>query len=134
MDFPEHLRLETKSYTGLFQHEIRLAPELFQLVNDLTLSNEIPEKKKYDLYVAMGYFIAPNDLFSEEIFGPIGYVDDLSLVLHVLNLIKSEVGIEPIYDKWDRDFVELEGLFNDSLPALCQHYPEYSKKLKRIVK
>lgn len=134
MDFPEHLRLETKSYTGLFQHEIRLAPELFQLANDLTLSNEIPEKRKYDLYVAMGYFIAPNDLFSEDIFGPIGYADDLILVLHVLKLIKSEVGIEPIYDRWDRPLFELEELFNTSLPSLCENYPEYAKKLKRIVK
>ena len=134
MDFPEYLRLETKSYTGLFQHEIRLAPELFQLVNDLTLSNEIPEKRKYDLYVAMGYFIAPNDLFSEDIFGPIGYADDLILVLHVLKLIKSEVGIEPIYDKWDGPLFELEELFNTSLPSLCENYPEYAKKLKLIVK
>jgi len=134
MDFTAHLRLETQSYSGSFQHEIRLAPELFQLVNDLTLSSEIPEKRKYDLYVAMGYFVAPEDLFSEEIFGPIGYVDDLILVLHVLNLIKTEVGIEPLYDAWDREFSELEGLLNNSFSALCLQYPNYARKLTRIVK
>lgn len=134
MDFPEYLKTQTQGYSGSFQHEISLASELFQLANDLTLSIEIPENRKYDLYVAMGYFIAPNDLFSEDIFGPIGYIDDIILVLHVLELIKKEVGIEPIFDCWPHEFSELDELISKSLPALCQEYRELSKKVKRIVK
>ena len=134
MDFPEYLKSQTQGYTGEFQHEIRLASDLFQLVNDLTLSAEVPTARKYDLYVAMGYFIAPNDLFSEDIFGPIGYVDDIILGLHVLELIKEEVGIEPIFDLWERDYSELEDLFIKSLPALCLKYQGLAKKVKQIVK
>mgnify|MGYP003950489381 FL=1 len=83
--------------------------------------------------MAMGYFIAPSDLYSEDIFGPIGYVDDILLSLYVLDSIKRESGVEPILDCWENSLSELEKLLNTDLPALIKKYPEIARKLKEII-
>ena len=89
MQLIEQIAGLTEKYEGHFQSEIRLTPQIFQLLNDLTLSSEIPSNFKVQLYAAMGYFVAPYDIFPEETFGAIGYVDDLMFALNVLHQIKD---------------------------------------------
>lgn len=81
----------------------------------------------------MGYFIAPYDLYSEETFGAIGYVDDLILSLTVLNEIKNELGIEPIYELWDGDLDELLTLLESGLKKISTAYPELREKVLKYL-
>ena len=38
-----------------------------------------------------GYFVPPNDVISEEIYGPLGYIDDIFLCTVVLKKFKKNV-------------------------------------------
>ena len=81
----------------------------------------------------MGYFIAPYDIYPEETFGPIGFVDDLLFGLVVLERIAADVGPEPIYDQWPDDLPTLIYLLQDSTTTLKQTYPQFLAKIREIL-
>lgn len=133
MEFAEEINRNVQGYEGPFDSELRHTAEVFLLLNELTISNEISIKMRSRLYIAMGYFIAPYDLYSEETFGAIGYVDDLILILTVLNEIKNELGIEPIYELWDGDLDELSSLLESGLKKISTAYPELREKVLKYL-
>ena len=93
MDYHDILINDVKSFTGKHQDIIKLAPNLFDLLCKLTVSLELNHKEKQLIYIALGYFVATNDLYSEDTFGPIGYIDDILITIVVfafLMLIKSK--------------------------------------------
>ena len=133
MQYLDYLTQMTSQYSGDFQDEIRLCPELFQLLNDLTLSNEIPSKYHCQLYAAMGYFIAPTDIFPEETFGPIGFADDILFALTVLNRVADDVGIEPLCDAWPKEPSSLINLLHKSTAEIQRTWPSFQRTINTIL-
>lgn len=133
MEYSEHLATQVKGYNGKHAEVIKYAPQIFDLLGKLTLSTEIDLKDKKRLYLAIGYFVIPYDLYSEETFGPIGYIDDLLLSLHVLDELKRKHEIECILEHWDLELSIIETLLNDDLPQLKRSYPKIYTKLKSYV-
>ena len=82
------------------------------------------------IYVTIGYFVIPQDLYSEDTFGPIGYIDDILLCIYVLKQIEDQCEREVIYEEWDRDFDVLDDLIDNQLPKLAAEYPVIFDKLK----
>lgn len=133
MEYIQYLERTTSQYDGTFSEEIRLCPKIFQLLNDLTLSKEVPVRFHCELYAAMGYFIAPYDIYPEDTFGPIGFVDDLLFSLVVLERLAEAVGPEPIYDQWPDDLSTLLYLLQHSTTQLKNTYPEFFARIKEIL-
>jgi uncharacterized membrane protein YkvA (DUF1232 family) len=132
MDFLQHLKNETSEYQGDFERIIRLTPAIFSLLNSLSLNTEIPKEKVIEIYAAMGYFVAPLDLYSEELFGAIGYVDDIILSIRVIKHIEAITEIEPIVDCWEGDFEDLQYILAEGYDSLRRAYPKLSFDIDRI--
>lgn len=134
MEFPDVLRKNIDGYQGKHANIIKHAPELFELLSKLTLSNEIELKFKRMLYVTIGYFVIPNDLYSEDTFGPIGYIDDILISIHVLKEIANECEREVIYEEWEGDLDVLDELIDTQLPILAAEYSEMYDKLRSYLR
>ncbi len=88
---------------------ILAAPDLFHLLCKLTADSEIPSNKKLKLVAGIAYFISPIDLFPEALFGPIGYLDDISVAAYVLNDIVNEIDPQIVRKHWagEQDILDL---------------------------
>ncbi len=85
------------------------APDLFHLLYKLSVDKDIPSKKKVKLFAGIAYFISPIDLFPEALFGPIGYLDDISVAAYVLNDIVNEIDPQIVRRHWagEQDILDL---------------------------
>ena len=69
-----------------YANYILLVPDFFYLLVKLTLDNRVPAIDKAKFAGVIAYVISPIDFVPEAFFGPLGYLDDLVLACHVLNL------------------------------------------------
>lgn len=85
------------------------APDLFHLLYKLSVDKDIPSNKKVKLFAGIAYFISPIDLFPEALFGPIGYLDDISVAAYVLNDIVNEIDPQIVRKHWagEQDILDL---------------------------
>ncbi len=96
-NFKKYLEDNTKDYRGKYSDQIRLLPELYDLICNLLESATLPLKMRADFFLAIGYLFYPNDLYSEEKHGAAGFVDDLMLLLVVLRKCSIQEGINIEY-------------------------------------
>ena len=130
-EFHEILQIAVEGYKGKHSNIITLAPTIYKTMCNLLDSIEIRQIYRNELFVAIGYFVIPKDLFSEATFGPIGYIDDIMLSIHVLKKIKGEYGIEEIFEYWDDSYDILEKLLSTDFLRIKD---EYSVLLNSVLK
>lgn len=102
------------------------AADTLHLAASLFNHREVSSTSKAKLACSIAYFISPIDLLPEGILGPIGYVDDVLLVIWVIDSIlngQNETEKALIRDLWQgktEDLEELRGLLKhlDVLKAL----------------
>ncbi len=98
-NYYEFLKEELKNFQGDFDKFIFHLPDLFKLLCDL-LDQDIEKKDRRLINSALAYFVVPNDVIPEEIFGPMGYVDDIFACTVVLMDIKEKYGIDLLEKLW----------------------------------
>ncbi len=116
-DFTKHLSNETKAYDGKYSEILTLTSEIYYLCTMMVYSKEISQNEKNMLYKSIAYFLLPHDLYSENIHGPKGYLDDVMLCLYVLNLI-SKRHIDVLYENWILKPSKLDKLLNEDFDLL----------------
>ena len=79
-------------------------------IEKLTEEN-IDKVAKKEIYSALAYFVIPNDVIPEDLYGPAGYIDDMFVCAKVLNNLKDKYGINFLNRYWDQD-EELEEVLN----------------------
>jgi len=94
------LREKVASYTGAYADYVLLVPDLFLLISRLMLDRRIDAKHKIYMGAALAYVISPIDLLSEHRFGPVGYLDDLVVIVVALNMLFNEVDRTIILEHW----------------------------------
>jgi uncharacterized membrane protein YkvA (DUF1232 family) len=99
-DFYRALREKITGYTGAYADYVMLVPDLFLLISRLMLDPRIDGRHKAYMGAALAYVISPIDLISERRFGPIGYLDDLVVVVAALNMLFNEVDRQIILEHW----------------------------------
>ena len=99
-DFYGALREKMTGYTGAYADYVLLVPDLFLLISRLMLDPRIDGRHKAYMGAALAYVISPIDLISERRFGPIGYLDDLVVVVAALNMLFNEVDRQIILEHW----------------------------------
>ncbi len=85
------------------QKYLMLVPDIFILCVRLLRDKEVRLGAKFQLSLAIAYFINPLDLFPETIVGPIGFIEDLAIATFVLKKLVSSIGIEKIREHWSGD-------------------------------
>ena len=91
-DFIEILRKNVITYKGDHHLIIRKAPELYSLAVKLLNDVKITKAIRLKLLCAIGYFVIPNDIFPEDEHGPIGYVEDIMLLIYIFREINNTKG------------------------------------------
>jgi len=100
--YKEFLEEELINFKGNFPQYIRNLPDFFDLLCRLT-EEKITKETKREIYSALAYFVLPNDVISEELHGPAGYIDDLFACSLVLKRIEKEYGLKILDKHWNGD-------------------------------
>jgi uncharacterized membrane protein YkvA (DUF1232 family) len=124
IDFETTLRNNTENYIGDFDFIIKKSPELYALVCELLIDEDLPKEIRSKLFSVIGYFIIPKDLYSEEEHGPIGYIDDLMLVIFVLKEIQEKESLDKILFHSKIDKQDVLRILNDEYYKIISAYPE----------
>lgn len=92
-DFYDTLLENLDNYNGEYESFINYGPDLFKLLCDL-LNCEIDSKLRLPICGAIAYYVTPNDVISEQTYGPYGYIDDIYLASHVLKMVADKHGYD----------------------------------------
>ena len=119
-DFQGYLLNNTKGYTGKYAEFILLLPDLYSLLCKLLDSKDLPIQLRADIYLCIGYLYHPQDIFSEEEHGTLGFLDDLMLILTVLRkcAIQEELGMDYIKKFADGMSIPFEKLLTTDFKTL----------------
>ena len=115
LDFYQQMRdsiriwIKGKGVNYKFAEYLLAAPDLFHLLCKLAIDKEVPVSEKAKLAAAIVYFIAPFDLMSEGLLGPLGYIDDVAVAAFVLNRVINKTNPEIVRRHWagDKDILDL---------------------------
>lgn len=92
-DFYDTLLENLDNYSSDYESFINYGPNLFKLLCDL-LNCEIDSSLRLPICGAIAYFVTPDDIISEQIYGPYGYIDDIYLASYVLKLVAQKHGYD----------------------------------------
>ena len=87
-----------ETYTGEYESFIDYGPTLFKLLCDL-LKSDVDYSLKLPICGAIAYYVTPDDVIPENIYGPYGYIDDIYLSSHVLKMVADIHGYDFIQEK-----------------------------------
>ncbi|MBN4065793.1 DUF1232 domain-containing protein [Candidatus Amoebophilus asiaticus] len=102
-NYYDFLKEELNNFQGDFDKFILNIPDFFQLLCDLLEEENINREDRQKINSALAYFVTPNDILPEEIFGPIGYVDDVFVCVTVLNEMREKYGLPKLEKLWGGD-------------------------------
>lgn len=92
-DFYDTLLENLDNYNGEYESFINYGPNLFKLLCDL-LNAEIDVTLRLPICGAIAYYVTPDDVISEQIYGPYGYIDDIYLASYVLKMVAERHGYD----------------------------------------
>ena len=95
-NFREYLIKNIEGYDGKYAEYILMIPVLYDALCSILKSTTLPQSLRADIYLTFGYLYYPEDLYPEEELGPLGFLDDLMLILVVLRkcAIQEKIGSE----------------------------------------
>lgn len=102
--FYELLRDDLASYRGEFDEVVLLAPDYFRLLTNLLEDARVPREARRTIAAALAYFVAPYDIEPEEVYGPLGYLDDLFVCAHEVRELRALLPAEVLEAAWEAEF------------------------------
>jgi len=122
-NFQLNLSIDVSDYKGEHSVIIKKLPAIYELAVKLLRDVMIDSSIRQKLLAGIGYLIIPNDLFPEDQHGPIGYVEDIMLMIHIFKLINSEKGKLPLVRNWSTSETELLEILTKDFEDLKKSYP-----------
>ena len=92
-DFYDTLLENLDNYTGEYESFIDYGPALFKLLCDL-LNEDIDKSLRLPICGAIAYYVTPEDIIPEQVYGPYGYIDDIYISSYVLRMVGDVHGWE----------------------------------------
>ena len=120
-DFYDTLVENLDGYEGEYAYFINCGPNLFNLLCDLLSQKEISREMRLEISAAIAYYVAPDDIIPEEIYGPYGYIDDIFVSVYVLRKVAKEFGYDFLRNLWkhETDVKEvMDDCYDNSLELL----------------
>ena len=96
-DYYDTLVENLETYSGEYESFIDYGPKLFKLLCDL-LNCDMEKSLRLPICGAIAYYVTPDDVIPENVYGPYGYIDDIYLSTHVLKMVAETHGWELIQD------------------------------------
>lgn len=113
---------------------IKFTPQIFKLVCNLSLDRNVDSEIKGKLAPVVAYFVSPFDHIPEEIWGAVGFSDDLILSAMMLREIYDDIDdaiIEKYWDSDERDLLELIEDIDKNSDQMIEK--KYLDKLKAMI-
>ena len=110
-----------EGYEGEYAYFINCGPNLFNLLCDLLSQKEISRELRLEISAAIAYYVAPDDIIPEEIYGPYGYIDDIFVSVYVLRKVAKQFGYDFLQNLWkhETDVKEvMDDCYDNSLELL----------------
>lgn len=98
--FPDVLKENLKDFGDEYASFIDWGPDLFTLMCDILNKEEIPKELRLEISAAIAYYVIPNDVIPEDVYGPYGYVDDIFISVHVLRKVAKSFGYDFLQNIW----------------------------------
>ena len=92
-DFYDTMIENLETYTGEYESFIDYGPTLFKLLCDL-LNRDIDYSLRLPICGAIAYYVTPEDVIPENIYGPYGYIDDIYVSSYVLKIVGKKHGYD----------------------------------------
>lgn len=99
-DFSDTLRENLESFDEEYAPFIDCGPNLFTLLCDVLDKKVLSRESRLEINSAIAYYVIPNDVIPEEIYGPYGYIDDIFVAVYVLRRIADIHGYNFLQDVW----------------------------------
>ena len=96
-DFYDTLIENLETYTGEYESFIDYGPVLFKLLCNL-LNRDVDDSLRLPICGAIAYYVTPEDVIPENIYGPYGYVDDIYLSSYVIRMVAEKHGYDFIQE------------------------------------
>jgi uncharacterized membrane protein YkvA (DUF1232 family) len=131
--FDELMAEDIAFYEGRHDDLIFQAPAFYRLMVHLLDDPRLPARLRPLVLATIAYFILPVDVYPEDLHGPYGYIDDISLCAFTADDVRRELGSDAILtENWDGEAPILE-LIGDILAEKEDVLGEdWSKVLKYI--
>lgn len=94
-NFYDTLVENLECYAGEYESFIDYGPVLFKVLCDL-LNCDVDKSLRMPICGAIAYYVTPDDIIPEQVYGPYGYIDDIYLSSHVLKMVADTHGYELI--------------------------------------
>ena len=121
----EDFRMQGKD-TGKIRH----IPDFFKLLSDMLDHDELDRDARQLINSALGYFVSPDDVLPDDIYGPEGYMDDLYVCAYILKKLYPDYS-DIMESAW-QDNERLEDAIGDAYEN-SNRYLEEKEILKRIM-
>ena len=105
-DFYDTLLDNLENYTGEYESFIDYGPALFKLLCDL-LNSDVDKSLRLPICGAIAYYVTPDDVISEQVYGPYGYIDDIYISSYVLRMVAEKHGYDFIQQYSSEDIEEI---------------------------
>ena len=92
-DFYDTMIENLETYTGGYESFIDYGPTLFKLLCNL-LNRDIDYSLRLPICGAIAYYVTPEDVIPETIYGPYGYIDDIYVSSYVLKIVGKKHGYD----------------------------------------
>jgi uncharacterized membrane protein YkvA (DUF1232 family) len=122
-NFLNILKSQVENYQGVHYEIIQKAPLLYDSAVKLLKDVQVTSQFRQKLLAAIGYFIIPNDIYPEDEHGPIGYVEDVMLLIHIFREINNSKGKTPLIRNWSGNEEELSLLLGRDFEILKESFP-----------
>ena len=99
----DRFREKIAGRAGSYSEYLLLTPDLILLVVRLLADPRVPRRQKLYLVAAMAYVMSPIDLLPRRLFGPIGYLDDVIVLVVALNILLNETHPDVVLENWSGD-------------------------------
>lgn len=99
-DYYIFLKEQIGGYKGKLEDYIYYLPDFFNILCHVLDEDDLSRQERNNVLAVLGYFVVPNDVIPEEIYGPAGYVDDLYLCCYILNSLMQKHGAALVERYW----------------------------------
>jgi uncharacterized membrane protein YkvA (DUF1232 family) len=122
LNFVNILQSQVDKYQGVNFEIIQKAPMLFETAVKLLKDVQVTSHFRHKLLAAIGYLAIPNDIYPEDEHGPVGYVEDIMLLIYIFREINSAKGKTPLLRNWAGNEQELSLLLGRDFEILKESY------------
>ena len=102
-DFTQILRTAVRDYRGARERAIHRAGDVFDFYSNLFADSRVTGENRAIVNAVLAYFVVGKDVIPEEVYGPIGYIDDLYVASHAFRILRRELPGDLLIHAWAAD-------------------------------